>query len=96
MEVTCTCCEEQVTDFVRLLSHRDMVICYRCLDWIGHKRRQQIAGHSGGWHVVGFEPIFTVSDLDRAVDHYQKLGFETSYHDETYAFADRDGTSRSP
>lgn len=43
---------------------------------------------------VGFEPIFTVTDVERAVAHYQALGFETSYHDETYAFAhcDRDLT----
>lgn len=35
---------------------------------------------------------FTVAEVDRAVDHYQKLGLQTSYHDETYAFANRDGT----
>lgn len=29
-------------------------------------------------------------DVDRAVAHYQRLGFDTEYHDETYAFAHRD------
>lgn len=29
-------------------------------------------------------------DVARAVDHYQRLGFTTSEHDETYAFAHRD------
>jgi catechol 2,3-dioxygenase-like lactoylglutathione lyase family enzyme len=45
-------------------------------------------------HVTGFEPIFTVTDVERAVAHYKALGFETEYHDETYAFAhcDRDLT----
>jgi predicted enzyme related to lactoylglutathione lyase len=40
--------------------------------------------------VVGFEPWFAVADVERAVAHYQRLGFTTSYHDETYAFAHRD------
>jgi uncharacterized glyoxalase superfamily protein PhnB len=40
--------------------------------------------------IVGAEPIFTVTDVQRAVDHYQRLGFSTSSHDETYAFAHRD------
>jgi uncharacterized glyoxalase superfamily protein PhnB len=40
--------------------------------------------------IVGFEPCFRVLDVDRAVAHYQRLGFNTDYHDETYAFAHRD------
>jgi uncharacterized glyoxalase superfamily protein PhnB len=32
-----------------------------------------------------------VVDVDRAVAHCQRLGFDTSYHDETYAFARREG-----
>ena len=42
------------------------------------------------WKVVGVEPIFTVADLDRSVRHYERLGFTTSRHDPTYAFAHRD------
>lgn len=41
--------------------------------------------------IIGTEPIFTVTDVQRAVDHYQRLGFSTSSHDETYAFAHLDG-----
>lgn len=41
--------------------------------------------------IVGTEPVFTVTDVLRAVEHYQRLGFSTSFHDETYAFAHRDG-----
>lgn len=37
--------------------------------------------------IVGTKPIFTVTDVQRAVEHYQRLGFSTSFHDETYAFA---------
>ena len=40
--------------------------------------------------VVGVEPIFMVSEVARAVTHYEKLGFSTSRHDEGYAFAHRD------
>ena len=40
-------------------------------------------GDGGGWMPVGFEPIFTVTDVPRATDHYAKMGFEISHHDET-------------
>ena len=40
--------------------------------------------------IVGYEPCFRVLDVERAVSHYQRLGFETEYHDDTYAFAHRD------
>ncbi len=39
--------------------------------------------------VVSVEPIFVVSDVARAVAHYEQLGFSTSHHDEEYAFAHR-------
>jgi catechol 2,3-dioxygenase-like lactoylglutathione lyase family enzyme len=39
--------------------------------------------------VVGVEPIFAVSDVARAVAHYERLGFTTSRHDAGYAFAHR-------
>ncbi|HUY67007.1 MAG TPA: hypothetical protein VMV06_09335 [Acidimicrobiales bacterium] len=40
--------------------------------------------------MAGFEPIFSVVDVPRAIDHYDKMGFEIGHHDETYAFAHRD------
>jgi hypothetical protein len=40
--------------------------------------------------ITGYEPCFRVLDVDRAVAHYQRLGFDTDYHDDTYAFAHRD------
>lgn len=40
--------------------------------------------------VIGVEPIFSVRDVPRAVAHYERLGFTTSHHDESYAFAHRD------
>jgi catechol 2,3-dioxygenase-like lactoylglutathione lyase family enzyme len=87
---TCTCCGETVEGSVHLHSRRDIVICYGCLDWLNGRRDRQVAAHSGGWRVVGSDPIFTVADVARSVDHYQRLGFEISHHDATYAFAHRD------
>jgi hypothetical protein len=43
----------------------------------------------GAVDVVGVEPIFVVSDVARAVEHYERLGFTTSNHDAGYAFAHR-------
>ena len=40
--------------------------------------------------MVGYEPCFEVADVERAVGHYQLLGFTISHHDENYAFAHRD------
>lgn len=34
-------------------------------------------------------PILPVRDLDAAVDHYERLGFELRSYDDTYAFAQR-------
>jgi len=55
------------------------------------KRRQHERGTAVAARVVGVEPIFVVSDVARAVEHYERLGFTTSRHDEGYAFAHRDG-----
>jgi hypothetical protein len=88
MPNTCICCEEaEVPGSVELLSHRSISICYRCLDWLNMKRIKLDTAHSGPMRVAGVEPIFTVSDVARSVDHYKRLGMGTSYHDEGYAFA---------
>ena len=45
---------------------------------------------------MGFErlaPVFPVRDIERAVDHYRRLGFAVRRYDgpDAYAFAERDG-----
>lgn len=91
VDVTCACCGKvPETGFVTLFSHREIAICSWCLDGLVEQRRRQISGHTGGWHIVGDEPIFKVADVARAMDHYAKLGFEVSQHDDTYAFAGRE------
>ena len=88
--VTCSCCGAVPEDsVVRLRSHSDIAICYACLDWLNAKRRKKVAAAGGGAAIAGYEPAFSVADVERAVDHYQRLGFRTSHHDETYAFAHR-------
>jgi hypothetical protein len=85
----CACCGE-TAETVQLHDHKEIRICYDCLDWLNRKRDSQIKGHGGGWMVAGFEPIFTVTDVPRSTDHYAKMGFAINHHDETYAFAHRD------
>jgi catechol 2,3-dioxygenase-like lactoylglutathione lyase family enzyme len=88
----CSCCGTVPEHgWVNLLSHRDIVICYQCLDWLNTRRRKKVAAAGGGAGVTGIEPVFRVTDIGRAVDHYQRLGFRTSYHNDSYAFAHRDG-----
>ena len=89
--VVCSCCGTLPEHgSVNLLSHRDIAICYQCLDWLNTQRRRKVAAAGGGAAVTGIEPVFGVTDVARAVDHYQRLGFRTSYHSESYAFAHRD------
>jgi len=88
----CACCgEPEGSDSVRLLSHSEIVICSGCLDWLNAQRTSRLGSHGGPVRVVSLEPIFTVTDVAVSLDHYRRLGFDVSSHDETYAFADRDG-----
>jgi hypothetical protein len=57
---------------------------------VNARRNQQDPACDDAVRVVGVQPIFTVAEVACAVDHYQRLGFTTSDHDETYAFAHRD------
>ncbi len=75
---------------MQLHSRRDVNICYQCLDWLNMRRDKKREAHGGGWQVAGFEPIFTVTDVPRSTDHYEKMGFVIRRHDDTYAFAHRD------
>jgi hypothetical protein len=91
VDTTCACCVQvPETGFVQLSSHPEIAICYWCLDGRQRQRQRQLSGNPGGWHVVGDEPIFKVSDVARALGHSTKLDFEVCVHDEAYAFADRD------
>jgi len=84
----CACCEKPLTaGFVKLWPATDIRICYDCLDWMNKQRALQLARSGGPVQVTGHEPVFRVTDVRRAVEHYQRLGFRTAYHDQTYAFA---------
>ena len=86
--VACSCCEKAVqADWVTLWSRKDVVICYECLDYLNSRRVRQLAIRGGLRPLQGYDPVFRVLDVERAVDHYQRLGFTTELHDATYAFA---------
>ena len=90
MTVTCAFCEKSVaeTDAVRLLHNADVTICADCLNWLNSQRDRRVRARSGGWAVTAHETVFVVSDMPRAADHYRKLGFAITYHDDSYAFAE--------
>ena len=90
MAVECACCGESVDWWVRLRSHPDIPICHGCLGGLIAQRDGQLQLSSGMWLATASYPIFKVADVDRSVAFYRRLGFETSFHDETYAFAHRD------
>ena len=84
----CTCCGESFDQgWVTLWSRKDVVICYACLDYLNNQRFRQIAILDGIQPLAGFDPVFSVRDTEQAVEHYQRLGFTTSRHDDGYAFA---------
>ena len=90
MTVECACCGRSLdeTSSVRLHRRSDVKICFDCLNGLNMQRDRHMSAHSGGWFVTGHEPVFVVSDMPRAIDHYTKLGFEVSPYDEGYAFAE--------
>jgi catechol 2,3-dioxygenase-like lactoylglutathione lyase family enzyme len=89
--VVCACCEESVEAWVTLWSRADLPICYECLDYLNSRRAKQQAILGGLKPLAGYEPVFKVADVERATDHYQRLGFTIDHHDASYAFARWDG-----
>jgi catechol 2,3-dioxygenase-like lactoylglutathione lyase family enzyme len=87
-DLVCACRGERRSDAVALLHRRDIALCLRCTDWLRDKAEKQLAAQDSV-RVVGYEPIFRVANLPRAIDHYERLGFKTSKHDDGYAFAHR-------
>jgi catechol 2,3-dioxygenase-like lactoylglutathione lyase family enzyme len=90
MAVTCVCCATSVDWWVRLRSHPDQPICHDCLGGLNGQRDGQLQLMTGQWLVTGFQPILKVADVARSVAWFERAGFETSFHDDTYAFAHRD------
>jgi len=90
MAVNCTCCSASVDWWVRLRSHPDLPICHNCLDGLNGQRDGQLQLMKQEWLVTGSEPIFKVADVPRSVAWFERAGFETSFHDDSYAFAHHD------
>jgi predicted ester cyclase len=72
-------------DFIHIFRVADGLIAehWACRDDLG------LLGQVGGAKVTGHEPCFAVRDVAGSVEHYASLGFSTSLHDATYAFARR-------
>jgi catechol 2,3-dioxygenase-like lactoylglutathione lyase family enzyme len=87
--VTCACCDLAKSNTVALHCRPDVALCPDCLDWLVRRSRKQARG-AGGVRVVSTDPVFLVADVARARNHYERLGFTTDQHDDTYAFAHRD------
>ena len=90
MAMTCSCCSLSVDWWVRLRSHPDLPICHDCLAGLNGQRDGQLQLMTGKWLVTGFEPIFKVADVAHSVAWFERAGFETSIHDDSYGFAYRD------
>ena len=90
MSVPCSCCENPVdeSNSVQLLHNSNVKICADCLNWLNTQRERHVRAHSGGWSVTAHEPVFVVADMEMAADHYRKLGFHVTFHDDSYAFAE--------
>lgn len=67
----------------------DVLLCTNCLRGLLDRSEEKPAAGGDGNRVNGVEPIFTVADVAASRAHYELLGFSTSDHDETYAFARR-------
>jgi predicted enzyme related to lactoylglutathione lyase len=93
MTIDCACCGDPVEEASSVHLHRqpDIKICFNCLQGLNGQRDRKMRTRMGGWTVNSFDCIFTVADMPRTVDHYEKLGFDISHHDEGYAFAERAG-----
>jgi uncharacterized glyoxalase superfamily protein PhnB len=85
----CSCCSTSVDWWVRLRSHPELPICHNCLAGLNGQRDGQVQLMTGTWLITGFEPIFKVGDVARSVAWFERAGFDTSFHDDTYAFAHR-------
>jgi hypothetical protein len=85
----CACCGESDVDrTVQLRSHREISICFGCLDWLNRRRDQKLAA-ADPVRFAQVDPIFAVADVVRSRDHYERMGFSISEHDATYARARR-------
>ncbi len=76
--------------WVRLRSHPDLPICHNCLAGLDGQRDGQLELVTATWLITAFEPVFKVANVRRSVRWFERVGFEVSVHDDTYAFARRD------
>ncbi|HLH29189.1 MAG TPA: VOC family protein, partial [Acidimicrobiales bacterium] len=79
---------------VPLFSHRELRVCFRCVDWLVLQRDRRLEGRGGGWTVLGAEPVLLVRDVGRSVSHYERLGFTVERQAPTAAVVTHDRSLR--
>jgi hypothetical protein len=85
----CWCCGEEraEAELARLLCHDDVALCETCVGWLADR----VASRRAGGALRRATPIFSTTDVGRALEHYRKLGFATeAYAGGGYGFALRD------
>ena len=87
--IACACCGNRRAPGVTFKARPDVALCDDCVGWLPTKRARERAAVAGVTCLVSVEPIFSVAQVARAVDHYGRLGFEIQHHDDSYAFAHR-------
>jgi catechol 2,3-dioxygenase-like lactoylglutathione lyase family enzyme len=85
----CWCCGEErgEPELARLECHSEVAVCDVCLDWLRDTQPLR-----RGNRLLRAIPILATADLDRALELYAALGFETeAWGGGGYGFASRDG-----
>lgn len=85
----CWCCGEARAEgeLVWLRCHDEVALCDGCIGWLGDQRPRR-----GGNRLVRAVPILATANVERAVEYYAALGFETEvWAGGGYGFASRDG-----
>jgi uncharacterized protein len=82
----CWCCGTTFAaeELIRLGCHEEAAVCDGCVGWLADRRRGRLVRRA--------VPILATSDVDRALEHYGALGFETEqWEGGDYGFLSRDG-----
>jgi catechol 2,3-dioxygenase-like lactoylglutathione lyase family enzyme len=83
----CWCCgtELPADQLIHLGAHDEIGLCGGCIGWLSDVRRARVM-------VQRTVPILATADLDRALRHYEALGFDVEgWEGGGYGFLEREG-----
>jgi uncharacterized glyoxalase superfamily protein PhnB len=85
---TCSCCARTGEPTVQLHSHREIQICYNCLDWLNARRENDDLERTGSLYIH-------CDDANELADEWRKAGLDvTGPKDEEYG--KREGSHTDP